>query len=67
MHSIFSGLSEPFEQENSQNHGAAVVIAALVSLVGMLPFAITRLVLAATLKRDKGGVHTLSVASTVSF
>jgi len=65
MHSISLGLSKPFEQESSQNHGAGVVIAALVSLVAMLPFTITRLVLAATLKRDKGGEHILSIASTV--
>jgi hypothetical protein len=58
-----SDLSKPFVQYESDNHGSAVVLATLVSLVVMLPFVVTRIILAVVLKRDRGFEHGLSLLS----
>lgn len=64
--SMSSGLSHAFVQYENNDHGSSVVVGALISLVAMLPFAVTRIILAATLARDKSLVHGLYLFATVT-
>jgi len=60
-----SGLSKPFVQYEKDNHGSSATITALVSVVVMLYFVVTRILLAVRLERDRGFEHGLSLLAAV--